>query len=255
MKIVRYELPNQEQEFGVVQGNTIYPLANNIFSPQIEINDTRALPIETVKLLAPVRRPSKLICIGMNYTKHAEEMGRPPPAEPMFFFKAPSAIIGPEEMIKIPPWVEGQVHYEAELAVIIKKQCKDVPEKEFMSVVLGYTIMNDVTARHYQQNDPNFSRAKSLDTFAPMGPCIDTTLNPNKVKIQLRLNNEIKQNATTDDMIFKVPALIAYLSKYMTLNPGDVISTGTPPGVGPVKAGDLVEIDAEKIGCLRNYVA
>jgi len=253
MKIIRFEL-NGLAEFGAVKNNIVYPIINSIYANNIQINDTRPLPYNQIKLLPPIL-PSKIICVQGNYMHHLNEMDQPIPEIPQFFYKPVSAIVGTEAHIEIPENIEGEVHYEAELAFVIKKTPpKEYREKDFATYVLGYTIFNDVTARYYQERDENHFIGKSFDTFAAVGPCIETILNPTKTRIQLRLNNEVKQSGNTDDLLFPVSKLIHYLAEYITLLPGDLITTGTPSGVGPMKPGDLIEIDIEKIGCLRNYV-
>jgi 2-keto-4-pentenoate hydratase/2-oxohepta-3-ene-1,7-dioic acid hydratase in catechol pathway len=208
-----------------------------------------------VKLKAPTK-PSKVICIGLNYIDHAEELGMAIPEEPIIFLKPPTTIIGHEEGIAYPRQSK-QVDYEAELGVVIAERCKNISEKNANDVIAGYTIFNDVTARDLQRKDGQWTRAKSFDTFAPIGPWIvtkDEIANPHNLNIQLRLNGEIKQDSNTKNLIFNVPSLVEFISEIMTLNPGDIIATGTPPGVGAVKVGDIIEIEIEKIGVLRNYV-
>ncbi len=209
----------------------------------------------------PIARPTKILGIGRNYIAHAKELQHDVPEEPLFFAKAPSSLIPHKSMIIIPSWVEGRVDHEAELAVIIGKQGKDIPEAEAESHIAGYSILNDVTARTMQKGDqaagkPWF-RSKNLDTFCPIGPYLvpaDEIEDVNNLQITLTVNGEQRQNASTADMIFPVPKLIAYLSKFMTLEPGDIIATGTPEGVSPIENGDIVEITISQIGTLNNRV-
>ena len=199
--------------------------------------------------------PTKIVAIGLNYKKHAKELNLPIPKHPVIFLKPPTAIISNKENI-IYPKQSKRVDYEAELAMVIKKKAKDVNQRDAIKYVEGYTCLNDVTARDLQFKDTQWTRAKSFDTFAPIGPRL---VKPDKIseqntRIQLLLNGKIKQNTTTDDMIFSIAYLISYISKIMTLNPGDIITTGTPAGIGPMKKGDTVEVRIDGIGSLKNYV-
>ena len=216
------------------------------------------------RLLAPVPRPGKLIAIGLNYRDHAAESNMPIPERPVVFSKFTTSVIAPNESIVLPP-ASGQVDYEAELAVVIGRRAKNVPRDRALDYVLGYTIINDVSARDLQFADGQWQRGKSCDTFAPMGEAIVTTdevPDPHKLSIKLRLNGKTMQDSNTDQLIFGVPELIAFLSATITLEPGDVIATGTPSGVGfarkpPVflKHGDVVEVEVERLGVLRSPVS
>lgn len=199
--------------------------------------------------------PTKVIAVGLNYHSHAKELGMECPRHPIIFLKPVSAIISNEETIIIPE-MSKRVDYEAELALVIKKKCKNIEEKDAMKYVEGFTCLNDVTARDLQELDTQWTRAKSFDTFCPIGPILvkPDEIDPNNVRIQLYLNGELKQDSSTKEFIFKVEHLISFISKVMTLNPGDIITTGTPPGVSPMKSGDVVEVKIEGIGTLRNYV-
>ncbi|MCL4465143.1 MAG: fumarylacetoacetate hydrolase family protein [Chloroflexi bacterium] len=212
----------------------------------------RPLPLSDVKLLAPCA-PSKLLCFGLNYAAHAAEGGSEPPTSPILFLKAPSSVIGPGDSIVLPDHT-SRIDHEAELAVVIKDVTKDVSEAEALQHVLGYTCSNDVSHRPLQKSDGQWCRAKSFDTFGPMGPWIVTDIDPGNLSIKCLVNGEVKQSSNTNDLIFSVPYLVSWLSKNMTLMPGDVIMTGTPSGVGPLKAGDVVEIAIEGIGTLSNPV-
>ena len=216
-----------------------------------------------VKLLAPVPRPGKVICIGLNYRDHAIESNLPIPERPLFFSKFPTCVIGAGENIVLPEH-SGQVDYEAELAFVIGRKAKNVKAENALEYVLGYTNFNDVSARDFQFADGQWQRGKSCDTFAPIGEFIATTdeiPDPHRLSIKLRLNGETLQNSNTEQLIFSIPEIVEYLTQTITLEPGDIIATGTPPGVGfaqkpPVylKDGDTVEVEIENLGVLRNKV-
>jgi 2-keto-4-pentenoate hydratase/2-oxohepta-3-ene-1,7-dioic acid hydratase in catechol pathway len=217
--------------------------------------------VRELRLLAPISRPPKIVALGRNYAAHAREMGNAPSEEPAIFFKPSSSIIGPEEPILLPPESE-EVHHEIEIGVVISAHGVRVPADRAYEIVGGYTVVNDVTARDIQRQDVQrsqpFDRAKSFDTFCPMGPFVVTKAappNPESVRLVLRVNGEIRQDASTADMILSIPRAIAYITRYMSLEPGDVIATGTPEGVGPLRPGDVVEAEIEGIGVLRNPVA
>lgn len=212
-----------------------------------------AMLLRSVRLLAPVV-PSKIVCVGRNYLEHAAELGNSLPAEPLLFLKAPSAIIADGEAITLPPESQ-QVEHEGELGVVLGRKARNIGvDDDPLSYVLGYTCVNDVTARDLQRKDVQFTRGKSFDTFCPVGPFMVTDLNPLDVAVTTRLNGEIKQHARTAAMAFSVPFLISYISGIMTLEPGDLIATGTPAGVSKMKDGDTVEVEVEGIGVLRNPV-
>lgn len=204
------------------------------------------------QVLAPVM-PSKIVCIGLNYKDHAAEQGKPLPSEPLIFLKPSSAIVNPGDAIELPPGV-GRVDYESELAVVIGRRATRVSEAEALSHVLGLTCMNDVTARELQKKDGRYTRAKGFDTFAPLGPCIATGLDPDDLAVSGSLNGEVRQQSSTRELIFPVATLIAYISRIMTLLPGDIVSTGTPAGIGPLQAGDEMVVRVQGIGDLRNPV-
>ena len=210
------------------------------------------LDLEDVTLLAPVA-PSKVVMVGLNYRDHAGELGMPVPAEPVIFIKPSTAVIGPAQPI-IYPASSSRVDYEAELGVVIKDRTRGVSAAEAMAHVAGYTCVNDVTARDLQEKDGQWTRAKSFDTFAPVGPWIETELDPSDLRIASYLNGEKKQDSRTSEFIFDVPRLVEFISGVMTLLPGDVIATGTPPGVGPMKPGDEVAVEVEGVGTLVNRV-
>ncbi len=205
-----------------------------------------------IKLLAP-SSPSKIVCVGLNYVEHARELDQKLPSEPIIFLKPPSAALNPGEEIVIPQ-SSSRVDYEGELGVVIGKRCKGIEARDAEDYILGYTCFNDVTARDLQQKDGQWTRAKSFDTFAPFGPWI-AGIDPGNADIKTRVNGKIVQDSNTSDLIFGVPKLIEFISGVMTLLPGDVIATGTPPGVGKLEKGDTVEVEIEGIGILRNPVA
>ena len=219
---------------------------------------TRGLYSDTFLLgdleILPPTYPGKIICVGLNYTDHARELGMPLPRNPLIFLKPPSAILGHMGKIEYPDQA-GRVDYEGELAVVIGKRCKNVSSSGAGSVIMGYTCFNDVTARDLQKEDGQWTRSKSFDTFAPFGPFIsDPKLDVNDLFIRTRVNGELRQDSRTSNLIFNVPQLIEFISRIMTLEPGDIIATGTPPGVGELHEGDGVEVEIEGIGILKNSV-
>jgi len=212
----------------------------------------QSYPVADVRLLAPVL-PTKVVCIGKNYADHAREMGGEPPARPILFLKPPTSVIGPGEPIRM-PLDSGRVDYEAELAVVIGTPAVDVPRERALEHVFGYTCANDVTARDQQQIDGQWTRAKGYDTFCPLGPWIETELDPGDLALRAELDGTVKQDSRTSLLLHDVPTLISYISHVMTLLPGDVILTGTPEGVGPIQDGQTIAITVEGIGTLTNPV-
>jgi 2-keto-4-pentenoate hydratase/2-oxohepta-3-ene-1,7-dioic acid hydratase in catechol pathway len=214
--------------------------------------------LSDVRLLAPVLPRSKVVGIGRNYVAHAAEMGNDVPSEPLMFIKPNTSVVGPGDPIHYPPQT-SDLHFEGELAVVIGRICRDVPPEQATDVIFGYTIANDVTARDLQRSDGQFTRAKGFDSFCPLGPWIETDLDPHDFnegrRVQTFLNGDVKQDGSTSDMVFDVPALVAHVSSVMTLLPGDVILTGTPAGVGPMEVGDEVEVAIDGLGALTNHVA
>ena len=231
-----------EQWIAEVAGDPLYTPVSGT-GQRVEMEDAR--------LLAPVIPRSKIIGIGRNYADHAKEMGNDVPSSPLMFLVPNTAVVGPGDPVVMPD-LTSDVSYEGELAVVIGRMCKDVPADRYKDVIFGYTIANDVTARDLQQGDGQWARAKGLDTFCPLGPWIVTDLDPEDVGIVTRRDGEVVQDGRTSDLIFDVPALIEACSRAFTLLPGDVILTGTPAGVGPVTAGQRVEIEIEGIGTLSN---
>jgi 2-keto-4-pentenoate hydratase/2-oxohepta-3-ene-1,7-dioic acid hydratase in catechol pathway len=237
--------------WGIVEDHQIWEITPDIFSTFEKTG--RSFGFNDVRLLPPCV-PTKIIAVGLNYKDHITEFGRTEiPQEPLLFLKAPSALVGLDATVVIPKGV-GRVDYEAEMAVVISKKARHVSEADAMDYVLGITCMNDVTARELQKKDGQWARAKSFDTFAPLGPWIADGLPLDNLRVEASVNRKMVQAGHTSQMIFSVPRIIAHASRAMTLYPGDVISTGTPPGVGPVKAGDVVEILVEGVGILRNTV-
>ena len=214
--------------------------------------------LEDVRLLAPVLPRSKVIGIGRNYAAHAAELGNEVPTEPIFFIKPNTSVVGPGDPIFYPSQ-SSDVHYEGELAVVIGRICRDVPAAQATDVIHGYTIGNDVTARDLQKQDGRFTRAKGFDSFCPLGPWIETDLDPQHfldgVSVRTHLNGDLVQDGSTKDMVFDIPHLVEYVSSVMTLLPGDVILTGTPDGVGPMEVGDEIEVSVAGLGTLTNKVA
>jgi 2-keto-4-pentenoate hydratase/2-oxohepta-3-ene-1,7-dioic acid hydratase in catechol pathway len=213
------------------------------------------LPLSAVRLLAPVE-PSKIVCIGRNYREHAKELNHPIPTEPLFFLKPPSSLIGPGDEIRRPVALSQRVDYEGELGVVIGRSCYRLPESaDVRPYILGYTCVNDVTARDLQNKDAQWTRAKGFDTFCPVGPMVAANLDPwTGVRVQTSVNGELRQNGTTTDFLFPLDLLIRFISQVMTLEPGDLIATGTPVGVSPLQAGDTVEVTVEGVGSLANPV-
>ncbi len=253
MIVCRFHYDNQPF-FGVLdQGNQLR-MIKNPFENQGEIAELKHPPLSLskVKLLSPVN-PSKIVAVGLNYVDHAKELKMEIPDEPVIFLKPPTSVIGPEEEI-IYPSQSCQVDYEAELALIIGREGRFISESQAPEYIFGYTCSNDITARDLQRKDTQWTRAKSFDTFAPLGPWIVTDLDPSNLNIELYLNGELKQSSNSRNMIFRPYQLVSFISQIMTLKPGDVIMTGTPPGVGSLNPGDVVEVKIEKIGVLKNRI-
>lgn len=236
--------------YGIVENHQVTEISPDPFSDFETMGEQLAL--SEVRLLPPVL-PSKIVAVGINYKEHAQEMRHSIPAEPMLFLKPTSAVIGPNDAILVPP-MASRVDFEAELAVVIKKKAKNVSPENAGDFILGYTCFNDVTARDLQKKDGQWSRAKGFDTFAPLGPWIVSDLDVSDLPVESYLNGELKQSARTHDMIFGVPFLISHISKIMTLEPGDVVATGTPSGIGAMQPGDFIDIRIEGIGILRNSI-
>jgi len=214
---------------------------------------SRTWLVADVRLLAPVD-PGKIVCVGRNYAAHAAELGNEVPKEPLIFLKPPSAIVGPGEPIVLTPQSQ-RVEHEGELALIVGRRCSQLKDSDdALAYLLGYSCLNDVTARDLQKSDVQFTRAKGFDTFCPVGPHIETQLDPSDVLVELRVNGALRQSGRTSLMAYPVAFLVRWISRVMTLNPGDLIATGTPAGVGPLVAGDVVEVSVGGVGVLRNPV-
>jgi 2-keto-4-pentenoate hydratase/2-oxohepta-3-ene-1,7-dioic acid hydratase in catechol pathway len=250
MQIIRF-LYQDQVRYGILEGEMVRPLVAPPYDG-LKMTDQR-IPFASVKLLAPCE-PTKIIALGLNYRDHAQEMHMALPEEPLIFMKPATAVIGPDEAIIYPPQ-SRRVDYEAELAVVIGRRAYKVSEAEANYYILGYTCCNDVTARDLQKKDGQFTRSKSFDTFAPLGPWVETELaDPGDVTVEASVNGQRRQNSHTGNLVFGVATLVSFISHIMTLLPGDVIATGTPSGVGPLQPGDVVELRLGGIGSLRNPV-
>ena len=249
MKYVRFERPDGPC-WGVVKGEDVLTLAK---PPYDGLNyDGGRLPLSQCRLLAPCE-PTKIVCVGKNYSEHAREMGSEPPGFPVLFLKGPNTLNRPDGAIRAPAFVE-RLDYEGELGVVIRRRAKDVKAKEFADYVLGYTCLNDVTARDIQRHDGQWTRGKSMDGFCPIGPWVTDEVEPGALKLFTRLNGRVVQQGDTAGFITPIPQLLEFITACMTLEPGDVVATGTPAGVGPMIQGDVVEVLIEGIGTLKNQV-
>jgi 2-keto-4-pentenoate hydratase/2-oxohepta-3-ene-1,7-dioic acid hydratase in catechol pathway len=274
MRIARFAV-NDEVKFGIVDGEdltvarngtgdgagqpaaelNIAEIAGHPFGPSAgEAKLTGALyPLADVRLLAPVL-PSKVVAIGRNYLEHTREMGTQPPAEPLIFLKPSTAVVGPGDAIVRPVHLSERVDHEGELAIVFGRLCRDVPAARVPEVIFGYTCANDVTARDLQEKDGQWTRAKGFDTFCPLGPWIETGLDPADVRLTTTVNGQVTQDSRTSLLIHDITTLVTYVTAVMTMLPGDVLLTGTPEGIGPLVAGDNVSVDIEGIGALTNRV-
>jgi 2-keto-4-pentenoate hydratase/2-oxohepta-3-ene-1,7-dioic acid hydratase in catechol pathway len=250
MQIVRYKTENNPPHFGWVFDGKIGAITGNIFG-EFQRSEAR-LPFEEANLLPPVE-PGKIICVGRNYVAHAKEHDAEVPELPLIFLKPPSSVVGPQEAIFLPPQSQ-QVEHEAELAVVIGRRGRRISLEEAPRHILGYTIANDVTARDLQRSDHQWTRGKGFDTFCPIGPWIETDFDNSDALINCYVNDEMRQMASTRDMVFSVRQLIAFASSVMTLEPGDLLLTGTPAGVSPLADGDIIQVTIEGIGTLENPV-
>ncbi|TCP26630.1 2-keto-4-pentenoate hydratase/2-oxohepta-3-ene-1,7-dioic acid hydratase in catechol pathway [Scopulibacillus darangshiensis] len=250
MKYCRF-LDDNQVKYGMVDADRVIELVGS-YNNEVSIPTDRVHFLNEVQLLCPVD-PKQVIAIGLNYSDHAKEQNKKLPEEPMMFMVSPSAVIGPNDEIQLAR--DGhRIDYEAELAIVIGKEAKDVGEEDASSYIFGYTCANDISDRDLQKKDGQFTRAKSFRTYKPIGPWIETNLNPQSLSVRLKKNGEVKQDGTTKDMIHSIEKIIAAVTEVMTLYPGDVILTGTPAGVGPLCLGDEVEIDIDGIGQLRNKI-
>jgi 2-keto-4-pentenoate hydratase/2-oxohepta-3-ene-1,7-dioic acid hydratase in catechol pathway len=251
MRLIRFQTQNEPAQFGWINNDLVGKLEGSPFGEFRRIE--AALPLDSVELLAPII-PGKIICVGRNYAEHAKETNSEIPTTPLLFLKPPSSIIGPLQTIFMPPQSQ-QVDHEAELAVVIGKRGRWIQPSAAFSHVYGYTVGNDVTARDLQRRDGQWTRSKGFDTFLPLGPWIDTEFDPADAIITCHVNGELRQMASTRDMIFHIDQVIAFASSIMTLEVGDVIMTGTPAGISPLQDGDIVEVTIDGLGKLRNPVA
>jgi 2-keto-4-pentenoate hydratase/2-oxohepta-3-ene-1,7-dioic acid hydratase in catechol pathway len=250
----------QTAQWGLLIDHLIYPLKQAPYLPreewyaEFDAPDIAGDPIlrAEAKLLAPVT-PSKIICVGRNYAEHAAELGNDVPPEPLIFLKPPSALVGPEEAV-VYPAISQRVDHEGELAVVIGQRCRNLSEADAPSVIYGYTLANDVTARDLQRSDGQWTRGKGFDTFCPVGPWIDTTFDPANRRVRCLVNNELRQDGNTALLIYSLGRVLAYVSRFMTLEPGDLLLTGTPAGVGAVQPGDTMSVEIEGLGTLTNPV-
>jgi 2-keto-4-pentenoate hydratase/2-oxohepta-3-ene-1,7-dioic acid hydratase in catechol pathway len=249
MRLIRFR-SGERIATGVLEGEIVRPLQGTFFEEPLPTGEE--LPADGVRLLAPVI-PSKLVCVARNYAEHAKEMGNPVPQDPVLFFKPATSVIGPGDPIPLPPGA-GRVDHEAELAAVIGRLCRSLSEDEAMSAVLGFTCANDITSRDWQKSDVQWARAKGSDGFGPLGPWIETELDPSDLEVVSRVNGELRQKGRTSEMTLSPARLISHISQTITLLPGDVVLTGTPPGVGPLEPGDTVEVEIERIGVLENPV-
>jgi 2-keto-4-pentenoate hydratase/2-oxohepta-3-ene-1,7-dioic acid hydratase in catechol pathway len=250
MRIVRFAYRGKTS-YGCVENDSVYMLSGSPFEGLRRGDEVARL--DEVRLMAPCE-PSKIVAVGLNYRRHAEETGHELPAEPVLFLKPPTAVVGPLADV-VYPAMSQRVDYEAELAVVIGRRAKALTREEVPSHILGYTCGNDVTARDLQRKDGQWTRSKGFDTFCPLGPWIVTDLaHPGQVDLSCRVNGVTKQASNTNDLVFDIPTLVSYISQVMTLEPGDVVMTGTPSGIAPVQRGDVMEIDIEGIGALKNTV-
>ena len=252
MKFLRFKNAEEKPVFGKYLDESVFEIEGNIFG-KYSVTDTK-YNYTDITPLAPCL-PTKIIAVGLNYEDHAREMKRTPPEDPMLFMKPSTAVIAHQEEIKYPAHMSSRVDYEGELGVVIGKKAHMVEKEQALEYVFGYTCVNDVTARDLQAKDIQFTRGKGFDTFAPFGPFIETEVDPTDLRIKTFLNGEVKQNSSTKNLIFSVPELVSFISKVMTLLPGDIIATGTPSGISPMSPGDVVEVEIEGIGRLVNRVA
>lgn len=250
MKYVRVLREDRIPTWGVLEGETVRTLSAVPFEGISY--DGGTLPLKDCKLLAPCE-PTKVVCVGKNYFDHVKEFGGPVPEKPILFIKALNTLNHPEGEVHAPDFVE-RLDYEGELAFVVKKRAKNVKAEDFADYILGYTCLNDVTARDIQQGDGQWTRGKGMDGFCPIGPLVTDEIDGDHADIETRLNGKTVQKANTDLFMTKLPELMAFITASMTLEPGDVVTTGTPAGVGPMKPGDVVEVEIRGIGVLRNHI-
>jgi 2-keto-4-pentenoate hydratase/2-oxohepta-3-ene-1,7-dioic acid hydratase in catechol pathway len=252
VKIYRYRTEGSNSAYAMTSGGAVVPAGSDLFNLAAE-RSAGPLDLERLDLLVPVR-PGKIVAIGRNYKDHVKELGNDEPAEPVIFLKPPSSLLDPEATIVRPPSSQ-RVDFEGELVIVIGRAARNIKAAQWREVVLGFTCGNDVTARDLQKKDGQWTRGKSFDSFCPLGPCIETELDVSNLQLSTRVNGQTRQNESTSKMIFDCPFLVEFITTVMTLDPGDVILTGTPAGIGPLQAGDVVEVEIEGIGTLRNRVS
>ncbi len=250
MRFVRFQTGDEDPQYGWLHGDKVGRLEGDLFGAYKRLK--AEIPLKDTRLLAP-STPSKIVCVGRNYVEHAREHGAEVPKIPLIFLKPPSSVIAPGEAILLPPQ-SAQVEHEAELVIVVGRRGRNVTAESARDFILGYTIGNDVTARDLQQTDGQWTRAKGFDTFCPFGPWIDTDFDPADALITCRVNGQMRQLASTRDMVFNIGVLVAYISSVMTLEPGDLVFTGTPAGVSPLQPGDIVEVEIDGLGLLSNPV-
>jgi 2-keto-4-pentenoate hydratase/2-oxohepta-3-ene-1,7-dioic acid hydratase in catechol pathway len=249
MRICRFRHAGADR-YGAVEGPLVRPLSAAPWAGGLP--EARPVPLADVQLLAPVE-PSKVICVGRNYQAHAKELGNEVPKTPLLFLKPPSSVVGPQDAIRCPEQ-SSEVHHEAELAVVVGRTLTRASPVEARQAIFGYACLNDVTARDLQREEKHFTRAKGFDTFCPIGPVVETALDPTDLSVVCRVNGTERQRGHTRDMVFDPFALLSFISGVMSLWPGDVVATGTPEGVGAIERGDWVEVEISGIGVLRNPV-
>jgi 2-keto-4-pentenoate hydratase/2-oxohepta-3-ene-1,7-dioic acid hydratase in catechol pathway len=252
VKIARFSSKGEDPRYGILDERDLVVLAGDPMYQGFETTGER-VPLADAKLLAPVIPRSKVIGVGLNYAEHASEMDERSGDDPVVFLKPNTSVIGPEDPIRLPAGV-GRVDHEGELAIVIGSLAKNVTREDFASVILGYTIANDVTARDLQARDGQWTRSKGFDTFCPLGPAIETEIDPSDIRIETRVDGDLRQVGSTSEMVHDIPSLIEFVSSIWTLLPGDVILTGTPAGVGEIRDGEVVEVTIEGIGTLKNPV-
>lgn len=252
MKIARFSSKGEDPRYGILDERDLVVLAGDPMYQGFETTGER-VPLADAKLLAPVIPRSKVIGVGLNYAEHASEMDERAGDDPVVFLKPNTSVIGPEDPIRLPAGI-GRVDHEGELAIVIGSLAKNVTREDFASVILGYTIANDVTARDLQARDGQWTRAKGFDTFCPLGPAIETEIDPSDIRIETRVDGDLRQVGSTSEMVHDIPSLIEFISSIWTLLPGDVILTGTPAGVGEIRDGEVVEVTISGLGTLKNPV-
>jgi 2-keto-4-pentenoate hydratase/2-oxohepta-3-ene-1,7-dioic acid hydratase in catechol pathway len=252
VKIARFSSKGEDPRYGILDERDLVVLAGDPMYQGFETTGER-VPLADAKLLAPVIPRSKVIGVGLNYAEHASEMDERAGDDPVVFLKPNTSVIGPEDPIRLPAGV-GRVDHEGELAIVIGSLAKNVTREDFASVILGYTIANDVTARDLQARDGQWTRSKGFDTFCPLGPAIETEIDPSDIRIETRVDGDLRQVGSTSEMVHDIPSLIEFISSIWTLLPGDVILTGTPAGVGEIRDGEVVEVTISGLGTLKNPV-